>query len=125
MTQIDKDQPRVDENLPRSEGINPDWYLTTSNWKTQNADPRMEKISDHPPSGSGRITRCMCRACGQFFNSTSMFDRHLGGTPQKRKCRTPQWMLDKGHSLNKHGFWIREEYKGHPVGPIRQNTNSS
>ena len=102
---------RMSENFARSPDINPDWYLTTSDWKTQNADPRFSKIRNHSPSGSGRITKNMCRACGQFFNSVSMFDRHLGGTPQERKCRSPQWLLSKGHLLNKDGFWIREKYE--------------
>lgn len=55
-------------------------------------------------------SRCKCSACGEFFNSVSVFDLHRTGLyPPKgvRRCRTPEEMLSKGYLRNAGGFWIR------------------
>jgi hypothetical protein len=57
---------------------------------------------------SPRITgsRCLCRTCGEYFNSVSMFDRHRVGEYPTRRCLTPEQMLERGYSVNEAGFWI-------------------
>ena len=57
--------------------------------------------------------RCRCGACGDYFNSTSTFDRHrtgkfapLGVWPHSRRCLTPSEMEAKGWQRNSAGFWI-------------------
>lgn len=46
--------------------------------------------------------KCLCRGCGEYFNSTAAFDKHrLSG-----KCLTPQEMLDKGMGQKDSGHWV-------------------
>jgi hypothetical protein len=56
------------------------------------------------------VTRCVCRTCGEYFNSASMFDRHRVGYfhdfGRDRRCRTVAEMLAKGWQRNVDGFWI-------------------
>ena len=68
----------------------------------QEADPRFALLSN---------SRCVCRTCGQFFNSTSMFDKHRYGEHgwNTRKCRTEAELLEKGYAVNKDGFWVRAQ----------------
>ena len=54
-----------------------------------------------------RGDRCQCGACGQRFNSTSMFDRHRLGRPGRRSCLNACQLEAKGYSRNQAGFWIR------------------
>ena len=58
-----------------------------------------------------RGDRCLCRGCGEYFNSTGMFDRHRVGKyrPGERRCLTPDEMRVKGHLQNDAGFWIRSK----------------
>jgi hypothetical protein len=74
--------------------------------------------------GSGRINtgtkgsvrsrltgvRCRCGACGQHFNSVSVFDRHRRGNYRDhgvhRRCLTPAEMRAKGWQVSGAGFWI-------------------
>jgi hypothetical protein len=55
-------------------------------------------------------SRCLCRACGEPFNSTSAFDFHRTGDyddfGRNRRWRTPAEMLERGMSKNAGGFWI-------------------
>lgn len=59
--------------------------------------------------------RCQCTACGEFFNSETVFDRHrIGrfekdGIPNSRRCLSVPEMLAKGWSLNRAGFWIMKQ----------------
>jgi hypothetical protein len=52
--------------------------------------------------------RCVCRGCGQLFNSIKPFDRHRIGGPLGRRCLTPVEMHGRGMSLNHKGFWRTE-----------------
>lgn len=63
------------------------------------------------PRLTGR--RCRCAACGDYFNSTSTFDRHRTGTfapigvwAHSRRCLAPDELQAKGWSRNEAGFWI-------------------
>jgi hypothetical protein len=59
------------------------------------------------PTKTLRGDRCLCRACGEFFNSTFMFDKHRRGKyPGGRRCLTPAELEAKGHVRNEAGFWI-------------------
>lgn len=58
--------------------------------------------------------RCKCTACGDCFNSDSVFARHRVGPYAKpgewqgsRRCLTAAEMTSKGWSRNGAGFWIR------------------
>jgi len=51
-------------------------------------------------------SRCQCRACGEYFNSTSAFDKHRFGIPDKRYCMSEYVMLAEGLSKNAALFWI-------------------
>ena len=51
--------------------------------------------------------RCQCTACGEYFNSTGMFDRHRVDKYPNRRCLTTDEMSLKGYTTNRAGFWIR------------------
>ena len=57
--------------------------------------------------------RCLCRTCGQYFNSTGMFDRHRLGRHDLfaphfgRRCLTVTEMRERGYVVGAKGFWIR------------------
>jgi hypothetical protein len=65
--------------------------------------------------------RCQCPSCGDWFNSTSTFDRHRIGpfeTAQSagaRRCLTVAEMIDRGWSRNEAGFWIERRRKASTV----------
>lgn len=56
--------------------------------------------------------RCQCSACGERFNSVSVFDRHRVGYFDSaehrgaRRCLHHREMLARGWLLNAAGFWI-------------------
>jgi hypothetical protein len=53
-----------------------------------------------------RGDRCRCSGCGEYFNSTYMFDKHRFGKYPDRRCMTAEEMSAKGYSKNEAGFWI-------------------
>lgn len=59
--------------------------------------------------------RCQCAACGEPFNSVSVFDRHRRGTrsdesPHRgRRCLTTEEMTGRGWRRNAAGFWIARQ----------------
>ena len=59
-----------------------------------------------------RGDRCICRACGERFNSTAAFDAHRTGTPNikainyGRRCLLDFEMERKGMTRNEKGFWL-------------------
>ena len=65
--------------------------------------------------------RCQCAACGEYFNSTSVFDRHrrgdYGNPASPRRCLRPEEMEARGFSKNTKGFWVRCRLQ---AGTIRQ-----
>jgi len=99
MSQIDT-RASTEGQISRDLQIKPHWYWMTDNWTKQGQDERFEKLSPK--------TRCLCRGCGQFFNSVSLFDVHRMDDNGTRICLTPVQMLTRGHLLNKYGFWIAE-----------------
>lgn len=50
--------------------------------------------------------RCRCGACGQYFNSVSVFDRHrVGAYSSSRRCLTATQMTERDWLRNASGFW--------------------
>jgi hypothetical protein len=61
-------------------------------------------------------SRCLCRGCGQLFNSVTAFDSHrvddrTGPAHSARRCLTPAEMQRVGMSINSAEFWITEVRK--------------
>jgi hypothetical protein len=61
-------------------------------------------------------SRCLCRGCGQLFNSVTAFDSHrvddqTGPAHAARRCLTLAEMRRIGMSLNSAQFWITEVRK--------------
>jgi hypothetical protein len=59
-------------------------------------------------------SRCQCTACGEYFNSTSIFDLHRVGpfaplrqTACERRCLTPEEMAARGYLRSAAGFWVK------------------
>lgn len=55
--------------------------------------------------------RCKCSACGQYFNSTYLFDRHRDGSlddfGKHRRCLTVHEMIVSGRwTKNVGGHWV-------------------
>ena len=46
--------------------------------------------------------RCLCRACGEHFNSVSVFDEHRA----RGACLTVPVMAGRGWLVNPAGCWI-------------------
>ena len=61
-----------------------------------------------------RGDRCLWRACGLYFTTTSTFDKHRVGRMDNRRCRCAQELTDAGWSQNKHGFWMRPAKASNP-----------
>ena len=62
--------------------------------------------------------RCLCRGCGEYFNSVYAFDRHrVWASPTVQRCLTHEKMVGKGMSINAYGFWITETHRKHRVQP--------
>jgi len=60
-------------------------------------------MSELKVSGS----RCQCRACDEYFNSSFAFDKHrIGEHGKNRRCMTTDEMLGKGMERNKALFWV-------------------
>jgi hypothetical protein len=58
--------------------------------------------------------RCLCRNCGEYFNSIRAFDRHrIGAYLSDRRCLSGGEMRDNGMSVNKSGFWITKPRSKH------------
>jgi hypothetical protein len=63
--------------------------------------------------------RCLCRSCGQYFNSLKGFDRHrVGAYPNSRRCLTSPEMIRRGMTANRAGFWITETQRQHRVKTV-------
>lgn len=65
-----------------------------------------------PPTKRLSGSRCLCRGCGEYFNSATTFDGHRVGAfgsvraPGTRRCLTVGEMLARGWLQNAAGFWI-------------------
>jgi len=59
-----------------------------------------------------RGNRCLCRTCGERFNSCAAFDAHRTGSfdlnppHYGRRCLTVAEMVAKGMTTNPKGFWL-------------------
>jgi len=63
--------------------------------------------------------RCLCRSCGQYFNSLKGFDRHrVGAYLNSRRCLTPPEMIKRGMTANRARFWITETRRQHRVKTV-------
>jgi hypothetical protein len=64
---------------------------------------------------SPRLTgsRCLCRGCGEYFNSVKSFDRQRIDYPDGRRCLSSDDMHQRGMTLNRQGFWITEPMRQH------------
>jgi len=58
-------------------------------------------------------SRCLCRGCGEYFNSVKSFDRHRIDYPDGRRCLSSDEMHQRGMTLNRQGFWITEPMRKH------------
>jgi hypothetical protein len=67
-----------------------------------------------------RGDRCLCRTCGEYFNSTAAFDKHrvgpydLKAPHYGRRCRTPDEMRAAGMAPNPDGWWTTDARKRAP-----------
>lgn len=56
--------------------------------------------------------RCLCQACGSYFNSTFAFDKHRVGDykneAKNRRCLTEKEMRDRAMGVNHDGYWVSE-----------------
>jgi len=88
----------------------------------------MQKISARDDARTStpilRGDRCRCPACGEYLNSTGMFDRHRTGKYPERRCLTPAGMLERGFRKNAAGFWIRSEHP-YSLAPRAQERRST
>ena len=51
--------------------------------------------------------RCQCCACGEYFGSVAVFDRHrIGRHGVDRRCLSRSDMSALGWVQNDRGFWI-------------------
>jgi hypothetical protein len=71
-----------------------------------------------------RGDRCRCPVCGEYLNSTGMFDRHRIGKYPDRRCLTPKEMLERGFTRNTAGFWIRSN-RPYSLAPRAQERRST
>jgi hypothetical protein len=75
-------------------------------------------------------SRCLCRGCGQLFNSVTAFDRHRVDDRTRlpivtRRCLTPAEMQHIGMSLNSAEFWITEARRQECVKTVTSQISAS
>jgi hypothetical protein len=64
---------------------------------------------------------CQCADCEAFFTGVGPFDIHLGGTPEKRRCYSPDKMRALGMTQNVNGVWQRGTATGKGTGHKRKD----
>jgi hypothetical protein len=95
----------------------------TANRKAAPEDQRTEIVADAEDAGkqaAPRLTgdRNRCPPCGEYFNSTSAFDKHrTGRIGIGRRCMTTDEMLRVGMTKNAAGFWIE---KAHSTASVQR-----
>lgn len=63
-------------------------------------------------------SRCLCRGCGEYFNSVYAFDRHrIWASPTVQRCLSESEMERKGMTKNAASFWITEPDQKHRLQP--------
>ena len=63
---------------------------------------------------------CQCAECGAFFTGVRPFDLHLAGTPERRKCHSPEKMRALGMVQNSNGVWMTGTATGKGTGRKRR-----
>jgi hypothetical protein len=73
-----------------------------------------------------RGDRNRCSTCGEYFNSTTAFDKHRAGEPpnrrsplETRRCLIPAEMRALGMVLNAAGWWVTKLRDSAPSLPRR------
>jgi hypothetical protein len=70
-------------------------------------------------------SRCRCPTCGEYFNSTSVFDRHRVGAwtarGTHRRCLSVAEMTGRGWSITAKGFWIERRRAGRGLDVPRRS----
>lgn len=65
--------------------------------------------------------RCQCCACGEYFGSVDVFDRHMVGEHGvNRRCLSGDEMSALGWARNQRGFWIRNRLEAGRVAILRR-----
>lgn len=66
--------------------------------------------------------RCLCTACGEYFNGVQPFDKHrTGDFGTKRRCLTVPEMAAAGFIRNAAGFWCDRASTEHAARPRAQD----
>lgn len=60
-------------------------------------------------------SRCLCRGCGEHFNSPTAFDLHRVGRPEARRCLSTDEMVEAAMTRNAGGFWVSRVMPTHRV----------
>lgn len=64
--------------------------------------------------------RCQCSACGHYFGSVTVFDRHrVGEHGVNRRCLSGDEMSALGWERNERGFWITRRLEAARVAIFR------
>lgn len=66
--------------------------------------PQVQGLAMTVPRVTG--SRCLCRGCGEHFNSPTAFDLHRVGRPEVRRCLSNNEMVEVGMTRNAGGFWV-------------------
>ena len=71
-------------------------------------------------------SRCLCRGCGLYFNSTTAFSKHRIADkaikePNNRRCRTVDEMLSIGMVTNDAGYWMKYNREGFEGGHLEDD----
>lgn len=65
--------------------------------------------------------RCQCCACGDYFGSVDVFDRHrVGEHGVNRRCLSADEMTALGWARNERGFWIRSRLEAGQIAIFRR-----
>jgi len=86
------------------------------------AAPRPPALASTPGAPVLRGNRCQCTGCGDFFNSTSTFDRHRTGrfdVPGDRRCLSGNELIARGWSRNTARLWIERTMRSTATGMFR------
>jgi len=64
--------------------------------------------------------RCQCCACGDYFGSDSVFDRHrVGQHGVGRRCLSAAEMSALGWTRSRRGFWIKSRLEAGRIAILR------
>lgn len=78
--------------------------------------PQVQGLAMTVPRLTG--SRCLCRGCGEHFNSPSAFDLHRVGRPEARRCLSSNEMVEAGMTRNAGGFWVSRVMPTHRASAV-------